>query len=161
MSFPWVHSILGHCQHGWDPCCLDMPGEMTVEHVGARSVPLRTMEHEKSHFTVVLVSMADRQKIKPFVVLRVFIPFLSSPAFQELLMRTFKMAGWTNSSWQTGWYVFGAHSAFTREFLCVGWVQMPHYGQCQVHHQASDQQWAQYHPCWPHKATSTSWHLEE
>ena len=49
---------------------IDMPGETTVEHVGTRSVPLRTTGHEKSRFTVVLAAMADGRKLKPFVVLK-------------------------------------------------------------------------------------------
>ena len=52
------------------PCWLDMPGETTVEHVGTRSVPLRTTGNEKSRFTVVLFAMAVGRKLKPFIVLK-------------------------------------------------------------------------------------------
>ena len=55
---------------GKTPCWLYMPGETTVEHVGARSVPMRTTGNEKSRFTVVLAVMADGRKLKPFVVLK-------------------------------------------------------------------------------------------
>ena len=51
-----------------------MPGEMTVEHVSTRSVQLRTMWHEKYHFTVVLGAMANGQKLKPFIFLRCICP---------------------------------------------------------------------------------------
>lgn len=46
----------------------DMLGTTTVEARGARSVPLKTMGHEKSHLTVVLSAKADRTKLKPYVV---------------------------------------------------------------------------------------------
>ncbi|KAL7382466.1 hypothetical protein ABVT39_022965 [Epinephelus coioides] len=48
----------------------DMVGSTTVETRGARSVPLKTTGHEKSHLTVVLAAKADGTKLKPFVVFK-------------------------------------------------------------------------------------------
>ncbi|KAL2102513.1 hypothetical protein ACEWY4_001681 [Coilia grayii] len=49
---------------------LDMVGSTTVDTRGARSIPLKTTGHEKSHLTVVLAAKADGSKLKPFVVFK-------------------------------------------------------------------------------------------
>ena len=48
----------------------DMVGSTTVDARGARSVPLKTIGHEKSHLTVVLAAKADGTKMKPYVVFK-------------------------------------------------------------------------------------------
>ncbi|KAL2091434.1 hypothetical protein ACEWY4_013697 [Coilia grayii] len=48
----------------------DMVGSTTVDTRGARSIPLKTTGHEKSHLTVVLAAKADGTKLKPFVVFK-------------------------------------------------------------------------------------------
>ena len=51
---------------------MDMPGDTTVHHSGARSISLKSTGHEKDHFTVVLSARADGTtcKLKPFVVFK-------------------------------------------------------------------------------------------
>ena len=70
-----------------------MPGEMTVERVGTRSVPLRTTGHEKSRFTVVLGAMADGWKLKPFVVVKGVRPIPELHGSQESSLCTVATAG--------------------------------------------------------------------
>uniref|UniRef100_A0A673H0R0 HTH CENPB-type domain-containing protein n=1 Tax=Sinocyclocheilus rhinocerous TaxID=307959 RepID=A0A673H0R0_9TELE len=48
----------------------DMVGSTTVDARGARSVPLKTTGHEKSHLTVVLAAKADGTKLKPYIVFK-------------------------------------------------------------------------------------------
>ena len=52
------------------PLRLDMPGESTITRTGQKSVPLRTTGDDKGRFTVVLAAIADRRKLKPFVVFK-------------------------------------------------------------------------------------------
>ena len=51
-------------------CWMDMPSDTTVYFSGARSVPMKTTGHDKSHYTVVLTAKADGTKLKPFVVFK-------------------------------------------------------------------------------------------
>ena len=51
-------------------CWMDMPGDTTVATTGTYSVSLKTTDHEKDHFTVVLTTRADGKKLKPFVVFK-------------------------------------------------------------------------------------------
>lgn len=51
------------------PLWLDMPGETTITR-DDRSVPVRTTGRDKARFTVVLSAMADRRKLKPYVVFK-------------------------------------------------------------------------------------------
>ena len=47
-----------------------MPSDSTVHLKGASSVPVKSIGHEKNHFTVVLTAQADGTKSKPFVVFK-------------------------------------------------------------------------------------------
>lgn len=47
-----------------------MPAETTVERQGTRSVPIPTTGHEKTHFTVALVAMANGKIFKAFVIFK-------------------------------------------------------------------------------------------
>ena len=93
------------------PCCLDMPGETTVEHVGARSVPLRTTGHEKSRFTVVLAAMADGRKLKPFVVLKGVRPIAELARISGVVV-AYSRNGWMNEQLKKDWVmrVWGSFS---------------------------------------------------
>ena len=51
-------------------CWMDMPSDTTVDNVGARSIPIKTTGHEKSHYTVILTAKADGTKMRPFVVFK-------------------------------------------------------------------------------------------
>ena len=85
------------------PCWLDMPGEMAVEHLGARSAPLRTTGHEKSCFTDVLDSMADGWKLnKPFVVLRGVCP-IPEPIRISGVVVAYSQNGWLNEQLTKDW----------------------------------------------------------
>ena len=48
----------------------DMPGNITVEKIGATSVPLLTTGHEKERITVCLSALASGEKLKPFIVFK-------------------------------------------------------------------------------------------
>lgn len=51
-------------------CWMDMPSSTTIDHVGARSVSLKSTGHDKDHYTVVLTARADGTKFKPFIVFK-------------------------------------------------------------------------------------------
>ena len=48
----------------------DMPGNTTVEKIGATSVPLLTTGHEKERIVVCLSALACGKKLKPFIVFK-------------------------------------------------------------------------------------------
>jgi hypothetical protein len=52
------------------PIWLDMLAQTTVDHVGTRSIPIKTTGHEKARVTVVLAAKANGQKIKPLIVFK-------------------------------------------------------------------------------------------
>ena len=113
---------------------LDMPGETTVEHVDARSVPLRTTGHEKSLFTVVLASVADRWKLKPFIVLRDdHVRPIRELTWISGVVVVYSQNGWMDEQLTKDWviHVWGS-LAFTSKFSCG--MALPCYGQ---HHLSS------------------------
>ena len=118
-----------------------MPGETTVEHVGARSVPLRTTGNEKSRFTVVLAATADGRKLKPYVVLKGACPIAELARISGVVVE-YSRNGWMNEQLTIDWVmcVWGSFKLWQANSCVHGCVQMPHYGQCQVHHQVSHEQ---------------------
>ena len=50
------------------PLLFDMPGETTITCTGERSVPVHTIGHEKSWFTIILAVMTDGGKLKLHVI---------------------------------------------------------------------------------------------
>ncbi|CAI7877902.1 unnamed protein product, partial [Closterium sp. NIES-54] len=44
-----------------------MPAERTIEHRGARSVPIRTAGYQKTRLTVMLACTASGEKLRPWV----------------------------------------------------------------------------------------------
>ena len=52
------------------PMTFDLPPNRTVNLSGAKMVMIKTTEHEKTRFTVVLACMADRTKLKPVVIFK-------------------------------------------------------------------------------------------
>ena len=48
----------------------DMPGNSKVDMVGSKTATVRTSEHEKQHFTVVLACQADGKKLNPMVIFK-------------------------------------------------------------------------------------------
>lgn len=51
-------------------CWMDMPSSTTIDHVGARSISLKTTGHDKDHYTVILTARADGTKLKPYIVFK-------------------------------------------------------------------------------------------
>ncbi|CAI7817367.1 unnamed protein product [Closterium sp. NIES-53] len=49
------------------PLFIEMPAERTIEHRGARSVPIRTTGYEKTWLTVMLACIASREKLRLWV----------------------------------------------------------------------------------------------
>ncbi|CAI7775726.1 unnamed protein product [Closterium sp. NIES-53] len=49
------------------PLFVEMPVERTIEHRGARSVPIRTAGYEKTQLTVMLACTASGEKLRPWV----------------------------------------------------------------------------------------------
>ena len=45
--------------------CFGLPGNHTIDHKWAKTIQIRTTVNEKTHFTVVLVCMANETKLKP------------------------------------------------------------------------------------------------
>jgi len=52
------------------PLTIDLPGNLTIDECGTRTVNIRTTGHEKSHFTVVLACMADGTKLPPLIIFK-------------------------------------------------------------------------------------------
>ena len=79
-----------------------MPGETTITRAGQKPVPIRTTGHDKGRFTVILAALADRSKLKPYVV------FKGVRAVQELMtIRGVVVAlsknGWMNEELTKDW----------------------------------------------------------
>ena len=92
------------------PLWMDMPGDTTVERIGTRSVPVRSIGHEKARFTVVLTAMANGKKLKPFIVfngIRVVTELAKVPAVVVALSRN----GWMNTD-------------LTKDWVCRVWGQL-------------------------------------
>ena len=51
-------------------CFFDFPANRTVEERGAKTVNVRTTDHEKTHFSTVLVCMTDGTKLTPMVIFK-------------------------------------------------------------------------------------------
>jgi hypothetical protein len=49
---------------------IDMPGNVTIESVGKRTVHVKTTGKDRHRFTVVLSAMASGKKLKPFVIFK-------------------------------------------------------------------------------------------
>lgn len=49
---------------------LDMPGNTSIDWIGTSNVPISSMGHEKSHFTLILEARADGQKLPVYLVLK-------------------------------------------------------------------------------------------
>jgi hypothetical protein len=47
-----------------------MLAQTTVEHVGTKSIPIKTTGHEKARVTIVLCAMASGRKIPPLIVFK-------------------------------------------------------------------------------------------
>ena len=52
------------------PIWLDMLAQTTVDHVGAKSIPIKTTGHEKARVTIVLTAKASGQKMPPLIVFK-------------------------------------------------------------------------------------------
>ena len=62
------------------PMNFDMISNRTVERKGVKTVQLRSTDHEKTRFTVVLTCMADGTKLKPLVIFkRITTPKIKFP----------------------------------------------------------------------------------
>ncbi|GBC01950.1 hypothetical protein RclHR1_00440016 [Rhizophagus clarus] len=46
------------------------PSNITIDELGARSVSIHTIGHEKANFTVVLTCMVDRTKLYPLIIFK-------------------------------------------------------------------------------------------
>jgi len=77
------------------PLWLDMPGDTTVAHVGERSVAIRTTCHDKGRFTVIVAAMADRRKLKPFVVFKGVRPIAALGKVSGVVLN-YSRNGWMN-----------------------------------------------------------------
>ena len=66
------HGYSNNCIFAMDEtaCWMDMPSDTTVDTIGARSIPIKTTGHEKSHYTVILTAKADGTKLKPYIVFK-------------------------------------------------------------------------------------------
>src|SRR5688572_11207624 len=52
------------------PITFDLPNNISINDLGARTVSIRTTGHEKTNFTVVLTCMADGTKLPPIVIFK-------------------------------------------------------------------------------------------
>ena len=52
------------------PVWLDMVGDDTIEHIRAKSIPVKSTGNEKARVTVVLAAKANGQKLPPMIVFK-------------------------------------------------------------------------------------------
>ena len=79
---------------------MDMPGNITVEWLGMRSLPVQIMGHKKDWFTV-LAAMANGRKLMPFVMfkgVRLIAELNSVPGVVPLSKN-----GWMNEMLTINW----------------------------------------------------------
>ncbi|KAM4625025.1 uncharacterized protein ACJ7VT_003510 [Polymixia lowei] len=81
----------------------DMVGSTTVDTRGARSVPLKTTGHEKSHLTVVLAAKADGTKLKPYVVFKGGIREVKAMRNISGVVVASSKNGWMNDNLTADW----------------------------------------------------------
>ncbi|KAK0134673.1 TBC1 domain family member 13 [Merluccius polli] len=79
----------------------DMVASTTVDTRGARSVPLKTTGHEKSHFTVVLA--ADGTKLKPYVVFKGSVREVKAMQTISGVVVASSKNGWMNEDLTADW----------------------------------------------------------
>ena len=84
------------------PFQLNMPGEATVTLTGNRSVPVHTTGHDKARFTVVLVAIADRKKLNPFVVVK-SVRLVAELDREPGVIVAYGKNGWMNESLTKDW----------------------------------------------------------
>jgi hypothetical protein len=52
------------------PIWLDMVADTTLDHIGRKSIPIKSTGHEKARITVVLAAKANGDKLKPMIVFK-------------------------------------------------------------------------------------------
>ncbi|GBC07964.1 hypothetical protein RclHR1_07810006 [Rhizophagus clarus] len=83
------------------PVSFDLPANITVDELGAQSVSICTMGHEKSNFTVVLTCMANGMKLLPLIIFKIKnIPRENFPP--EVIIQANKK-GWMNENEMLYW----------------------------------------------------------
>ncbi|GBB83249.1 hypothetical protein RclHR1_01000005 [Rhizophagus clarus] len=83
------------------PVSFDLPANITVDELGARSVSIRTTGHERSNFTVVLTCMADGTKLPPLIIFKIK-NILRGNFPPEVIIRANKK-GWMNENEMLYW----------------------------------------------------------
>ena len=79
-----------------------MAGHATVTRTGGRSVPTRTIGHDKGRFTVVFAAIAHGRKVKPFVVFKGVWPVTELMRVQRVVV-AFSRNGWMNEVFTKDW----------------------------------------------------------
>jgi len=83
------------------PLTIDLPGNLTIDECGTRTVNIRTTGHERSHFTVVLACMADGTKLPPLIIFKLKnVPRISFPS--NVFVRA-NPSGWMNEIEMVWW----------------------------------------------------------
>ncbi|KAK0155316.1 Pogo transposable element with KRAB domain [Merluccius polli] len=80
-----------------------MVASTTVDTRGARSVPLKTTGHEKSHLTVVLAAKADGTKLKPYVVFKGSVREVKAMQNISGVVVASSKNGWMNEDLTADW----------------------------------------------------------
>ena len=89
------------------PMCFDMVPSRSVDHVGTKTVMVKTTGHEKSHFTCVLAVTADGIKLAPYVIFKrktipkslKFVPGVIVRAHPKGWMDETGVLDWFNCVW--------------------------------------------------------------
>jgi hypothetical protein len=83
------------------PLTIDLPGNLTIDECGTRTVNIRTTGHERSHFTVVLTCMADGMKLPPLIIFKLKnVPRANFPS--DVFVRA-NPSGWMNEIEMAWW----------------------------------------------------------
>src|SRR6266498_448866 len=88
------------------PVSFDLPSNTTIDELGARSVSIRTIGHEKTNFTVILTCMADGTKLFPIIIFKLknipqgnFPPKVIIRANQTGWIKENEMLNWIKNIW--------------------------------------------------------------
>jgi hypothetical protein len=98
----------------------NLPSNITIDKLGAQSVSIRIIGHEKTNFTVVLTCMADRTKLLPLIIFKLKnIPRGNFPsevivrANQTEWMKEDEMLYWIENVWIKRARLFNPQSLLT------------------------------------------------
>ena len=127
-----------------------MPGGTTVSRTGERTISIRTTWQDKGYFTVVLAAMADRKKLKLYVIFKGVRPVAELAKIPRVVV-AYSRNGWMNEELMKDWVsrAWGLLNFNQCMTFGMGCIQVPYYHRyCHLTCQTECQDRCQYHPWW-------------